>query len=52
MKEESDDFRYPFPDHAVGVNVMHVWHDFDFSKMRIKTTEFDETIQLSANTRN
>jgi len=46
IQKESDDFRYPFPARALGVKAMHVWHNLEFSEMRIKTTEFEETFKL------
>ncbi len=46
LKKEGTDFRYPFPDLALGVNVLHVWHNFEFSEVIIKTAKMEETIQI------
>lgn len=44
LKGEDTAFQYPYPDLASGVNVLHVWHNFQFTAMSIKYK--DETGQV------
>ena len=46
LKEGADDFPYPFPDASLGVKVMHVWHNFEFTAVSIRTAEVAETLTL------
>lgn len=46
LKKNSDGFRYPFPDPLLGVNVLHVWHNFEFDEVIVKTAEKEERITL------
>lgn len=33
IKKEDDSFLYPYPDAKLGVNVIHIWHNFEASEM-------------------
>jgi len=45
LKQEDDDYRYPFPDEALKVNVVHIWHDAPFCNKIVKTKEGKELVE-------
>jgi len=45
LKEEDTKFKYPYPESTTGVNVLHVWHNFEFTMVAITYSDGTGTIK-------